>query len=143
MDSLLPFIQISNPWQVISIGDTLNVSVSNPLITETTQIPSVTVTTYCLTTVIDEINKKEDNSIQLYPNPTSGTFTLIYNSSSIIYNSNITIFDVTGRKVYTQSIINPQSTIINISDLSTGIYYWEMMSNQGIEGTGKIVLIKD
>lgn len=83
------------------------------------------------------------NLITINPNPTSGIFSLIYNSTSKIYNSQFNIFDVTGRKVFSQPIINLNQSSIDISYLSNGIYYWEMTGDKGIEGKGKIAIIKN
>jgi hypothetical protein len=88
-------------------------------------------------------NKTE---ISVYPNPNDGYFTLIYNLSSIIYNSHpqFLIFDITGRKVYTTNLSGTEGTqTISVPDLSNGIYYWEMISDKGIEGKGKIAVIKN
>jgi len=87
-----------------------------------------------------------NKGIGIYPNPTSGAFTLSYNSQLSILNSQFKIYDVTGREVYSQpsrlNRDNQESTIINVSNLSNGIYYWEMKSNNGIEGKGKLAVIK-
>jgi len=85
---------------------------------------------------------KSEQNIILYPNPTSGTFTLsIRNYELGIRNGKIKIYDVLGNEVYSQAIINQQSSIINLPDLSNGIYYWEMMGDKGIEGKGKIAIM--
>lgn len=82
--------------------------------------------------------------ISLYPNPNNGSFTLFYHlPQSVIRNYELGIFDITGRKVYSQPIINQQSTTIDISYLSDGIYYWEMMGDKSIAGKGKLVIMKD
>ena len=83
--------------------------------------------------------KHEDN-ISVYPNPSSSTIT-ISNLRFAIYDLRIT--DVFGRIVYYQPIRNQQPSIINLPDLSNGIYYWEMKSDKGIEGKGKIVIMKN
>jgi len=77
--------------------------------------------------------------IKVYPNPNDGNFTLTCN----LLNSQFLIFDLSGRKVYSQAIINQQSSIINVSNLSNGIYYWEIIGEKGIEGKGKIAVIKN
>ena len=70
-----------------------------------------------------------DNSISLYPNPTSGTFTLSYNSQTPILNSQLKIYDVLGQEVYTQGITNLNQTTINISQLSNGVYFYQLTNN--------------
>ena len=90
---------------------------------------------------INEIHN--NHGINIYPDPNQGSFTLTYSHLSTSYSQFI-IKDVLGRTVYTHNIFNIDGKeTISVSDLSSGIYYWEMMSKQGIVGTGKIVLIKD
>src|ERR1035438_7798988 len=59
--------------------------------------------------------------ISLYPNPTSGTFTLSYNSQLSLLNSQLKIYDVLGQEVYQQQINQSSQTTINISQLSNGV----------------------
>jgi hypothetical protein len=69
-------------------------------------------------------------TISLYPNPTSGTITLSYNSqlSSRLSrdNSQLKIYDVLGQQVYTQAITNPNQTTINVFQLSNGVYFYQL-----------------
>jgi len=51
--------------------------------------------------------------------------------------------DVTGRMVYSQSISGlTGSQRIDASNLSTGIYYWEVISSQTISAKGKMIIVK-
>jgi len=79
----------------------------------------------------ESINQKtipKDN-LSIYPNPTSGTFTLSYNSQLPILNSQLKIYDVLGQQVYTQAITNPNKTTINVSQLSNGVYFYQLINN--------------
>jgi len=90
----------------------------------------------CLTSSEDLIINS-DNVI-LYPNPTSGTFTLSYNSKFSTLNSQLHIYDVMGREVYTQAINNSTQSTINISQLSNGVYFYQLTN--GVDTyRGKIV----
>jgi type IX secretion system substrate protein/beta-propeller repeat-containing protein len=78
---------------------------------------------------IPQVNSKY--SISLYPNPTSGTFTLSCSlPQSGISNYELGIMDVLGRMVYTQAIVNQQSSIINVSQLSNGIYFYQLTNGK-------------
>ena len=80
--------------------------------------------------------------ISLYPNPNAGNFTLKYHlPQSEIKNFELGIFDVTGRKVYSQPITNQKQSTIQLNQISNGIYYWKMMSDKEIIGTGKIAIM--
>lgn len=59
------------------------------------------------------------------------------------------IIDITGRIVYSTNLKDMESASpglneqnISVSNLDNGIYYWEVISNKGIEGKGKIAVIK-
>src|ERR1035437_1744632 len=75
-------------------------------------------------------NIQNFNGIILYPNPPSGTFTLSYNSQLSILNSQLKIYDVLGQEVYTQAITNPNQTTITVSQLSNGVYFYQLINNK-------------
>jgi len=99
-----------------------------------------------LVTSTQNIPSEIINTINIYPNPTSGTFTLTYNSQLSLLNSQLIITDVLGRAVYHQAIINPNNTTINISQLSNGVYFYEIQSGNSTGSLtgmrGKIVVEK-
>jgi len=80
------------------------------------------------------------NQIFIYPNPASTCITF---SISVIptKEESLLITDVLGNRLILQQI-NSTHAIINISQLSNGIYFWRMISNNMIIDTGKIVVIK-
>ena len=79
------------------------------------------------------------NVIRVYPNPATNILTV--HSQLSILSSQLSITNILGEEIYHQSITNTQSTI-DISKWSNGIYYWELKSANGIEGNGKIAVIK-
>jgi type IX secretion system substrate protein len=87
------------------------------------------------------------NKVLIYPNPSAGNFILSYHLSTSVSNNNgceLRIIDYTGRSVYNAPItgaVGKQN--ITLSDLCNGVYYWQLISNNGIEGNGKIALIKN
>ena len=91
---------------------------------------------------IDNINFG-DNSISVYPTPNNGNFTLAYHLQLGIRNYELGIFDITGRKVYSTSIIGTDGTqSIDASVLNNGIYYWEVISSNGVSSKGRIAIVK-
>ena len=77
-------------------------------------------------------------SITIFPNPTTGTFTL-QSTNQQINNSTITISNVLGEKIYS-SIINQQKSIINLG-APNGIYFVQLRNNEQTI-TRKIILSK-
>jgi hypothetical protein len=74
---------------------------------------------------IDE--KKSGNILVIYPNPTSGEFSVFSSQFSV---ENVEIFDVFGRKQCKVSRVTCNE-IINISHLAEGIYFIRITTETG------------
>ena len=81
----------------------------------------------------DIIVNIDDLEVSIYPNPVVST-TTVYGAA----NTTINIYSLSGRIVYSKSIIN-ESEIINLSSLASGMYYSQI---KGKESTSIIKLIK-
>ena len=82
--------------------------------------------------IISETNSLE--AIQIFPNPSSGHFTL----QSSVQKGEITIYNVQGEKIYSAKINSSQSEI-DLSKQSQGIYFIKVNSEQGVI-TKKIII---
>lgn len=60
-------------------------------------------------------------SFDLYPNPTSEELNISFSNNQIVENSNLEVYNVLGKRVYTQPISNLK-TKINVGHWDTGIY---------------------
>ncbi|GAA4467090.1 hypothetical protein GCM10023093_22330 [Nemorincola caseinilytica] len=61
----------------------------------------------------------------LYPNPTNGTFTLVYNNTTMAKTVTVTVMDMTGRSIHTQTMqaANGYNVFnINTGDVPKGLY---------------------
>jgi hypothetical protein len=88
------------------------------------------------------INQPElNNSISLYPNPTTGNITLSYSQNASNYSQFI-ITDITGREVYSQQFNHSAQSNINLTELNNGIYFWKLISGNNISDKGKIAVMK-
>jgi Secretion system C-terminal sorting domain len=93
---------------------------------------------------IEEIQEMDildiNNTISVYPNPTTGTVALIANNDYA--TARLDIIDVTGKIVQTPFVeerIFAGSVIeLNITDFTTGIYFYRLTSADGVL-TGKII----
>ena len=68
-------------------------------------------------------------NLQVYPNPNSGVFTVELNNG---LTKNIEVLDVTGRIILANTSENDQITV-NINNLSNGIYYVKVKSDNAVE----------
>lgn len=88
-----------------------------------------------LTASSANISKAEEAlTLELYPNPAND---MVKISSNDIGNLNITIHDITGKKVMSTLLSNNDQ--INISELTTGIYLVKVLQN-GATTTKKLVV---
>jgi len=87
-------------------------------------------------------------TISIYPNPSSGEFTIKANGQQLMANSYIEIYNILGERVYSQlSIANPDSyrdpLAINLSNQPGGIYFYRVTAQGGdLVGEGKLIIKK-
>lgn len=92
-------------------------------------------------TIVDESLFEEEilDEFSIYPNPTSGRFTINNNSSELV-NGKVQILDITGKIVAEYKLNNTNETQINITDLSDGIYHYLIYSNGTSVYANKLVI---
>lgn len=76
-----------------------------------------------------------DNSILVYPNPSSGQFT-VYGLRSAV---ELCVYDVFGNKVLDKTVNRKQETV-NMSGANSGIYFYQLKSSGEIISAGKLVI---
>jgi hypothetical protein len=103
--------------------------------TETSVIP--TITTYCSTIIPD----KNDNiqSYFLYPNPTSHNAILQFNNPTKD-SFTFLLYNTYGNVVKKLNDITTDNIIIERQALATGLYFFQLISNNKIVTTGKLVI---
>ena len=75
------------------------------------------------TASIAEVNNER---LSIYPNPTSSTVTIT--GDLINSQSSIVLYDISGREVYSEQLVN-QSAVIDLSSYRTGVYLLKVNSN--------------
>ncbi len=77
-------------------------------------------------------------SVNVFPNPSNGkvTFTL---SKAEIKSGVISITNSLGQ-VVSETIINAETSVIEISGLASGIYYYQVSAENSVLGRGKLVV---
>lgn len=79
------------------------------------------------------------SNFKIYPNPTKDNFVIDIKSQTLINSLKIKIYNLTGELIRT-NIIKDNKQNIDVSNLSSGIYYLELSSEASI--LGKQLLIK-
>ena len=77
---------------------------------------------------------------KLYPNPNNGSFTLWLQTEELDV-SNIVVWNLTGQKVYTNTVTRGENQID--LDVSNGLYLYKITVNNSTEWTGKISIVSD
>ena len=74
-----------------------------------------------------------ENSLRIFPNPTSGLLNIIFENEKY-QQFDISVSDVIGQRVYSQevsaSLINFNETI-DLGDLDAGVYFLKIQTNEG------------
>ncbi len=95
--------------------------------------------TSTVTTGISQIISPASNpNISVYPNPFS-TQTSMNVSNTNLQNAVLLIFDMDGNIVKRIDNINSGTITIDRVNLNSGMYFYRLMNNNGIIGTGKLV----
>jgi len=76
------------------------------------------------------------SKISIFPNPTSDFVNVIIQDFT---NYEITLIDMTGKKIINQEFNNQKSTI-DVSNLENGIYFLQIINNKEVIKTEKIVI---
>jgi hypothetical protein len=84
---------------------------------------------------------KFDNDIShaLFPNPFSDYTTVQF--SSTIKNADLNIYNYSGQKIRTIHIVSGENVKIYRENLSTGLYFYEVIQNNTQATTGKFIII--
>ena len=83
-------------------------------------------------------NKFNNTTIGLYPNPAKDSFTISNTGAEEI--AQISIYEVSGKKVFSQTKSFDTLTTITISDFAKGIYLVEIISKNKAKLTKKLVI---
>jgi len=83
-------------------------------------------------------DENETNSSMAYPSPFTTALILNYNQ---LTNDTLSIFDVTGKLVYSETVNNTNTTTINTSEFTRGVYFYKLVDTSTglIDGKGKVV----
>jgi hypothetical protein len=78
------------------------------------------------------------SNFRVYPNPTTGAFTLEFNNDLETGNANVEIFSMRGEKVFNTELSGNGKHELSISDKPVGIYVIRVISGSKTE-TARII----
>ncbi len=75
----------------------------------------------------------------IYPNPSNGLFIVsLKNKTTSI--ASISIFDVLGKTIYNKNNVNTFEENISISDIKSGVYIMELVTNEKVKISKKLII---
>lgn len=99
----------------------------------------MTANRYDISVGLFPLNSK-DNSISVYPNPTGNSSSVCIENKNANSAWTLIIFDVTGRKVITQTNIDQTKTWVSISQFARGFYEYQVIEKDKPSATGKFII---
>ncbi len=94
---------------------------------------------YCKSVIAGEEELKiKNDKLNIYPNPSSGVFSVVLDNATDANKLQLNITDVMGKELMQAAITNNQSTV-DIRHLSNGVYFITVTSNKEIIYKTKVV----
>jgi hypothetical protein len=96
-------------------------------------------TSNCYNVLVTDVSKNNyTSSVNIFPNPTNSVITII--TDQIIRNGSIKLFNFAGQLIIEKVNLKKNSNTLDLTELSTGIYYIELCENGN---THRIKIAKD
>ncbi|HKR05656.1 MAG TPA: T9SS type A sorting domain-containing protein, partial [Bacteroidia bacterium] len=110
-----PSTQVTSPATIVSSPATI---VTTPA---TIVGNGGTVTTLCTTVDIPSIMSNPSSEISISPNPTTNNFTITFPNT--INKGSIEIYNVLGKKIFNENVLNVSQKEIHLKNIDAGIYF--------------------
>ena len=88
---------------------------------------------------LPEISRK--SYVKLYPNPSTGKFTLEFSGKKLSGNERVDIYGMTGERLYTSGLSEEMKYEFSLPNLQHGVYFVRITSEDAME-TVKLVITK-
>jgi len=111
------------------------------LVINYTRLDGSSITFLYTLTAPSAVNEKDlsESSLQIYPNPTHGTFTLMMENVSETQKANIEITDITGKVIWKTQTVGNIVEKVNLSSQAKGIYFVKYQ-NETVNFTKKLMV---
>jgi len=91
-----------------------------------------------LTEVINLVKKGDSELVSIYPNPFCSSTNILLNDVALLNNNEFKMYDMQGKEVINIILVNPL-TKIQTDNLSSGLYFYTVISSNNIIQTGKLI----
>jgi hypothetical protein len=96
----------------------------------------------CLALGVSSLNAvNSEETVTVYPNPFNNSATIILNGASLIDKAEFRMYNLLGEEVASTTITN-QETILETSKLPSGIYFYQVVKNDRLIQSGKLISSK-
>jgi hypothetical protein len=86
------------------------------------------------------LSKAEDITYEVWPNPADQKV-YVHSSIPLAQGGKIEIYSVTGKVIAFSKIpANSNTSVINVNDLPTGIYFYRICNQNAIVKKGKLII---
>jgi hypothetical protein len=79
------------------------------------------------------------HAFAIYPNPTSGVFTLQHNGDDLSGKVNVELYDMRGNSLLSASYTDERNHVFTLEDLPTGLYFLKVIAGAQVESFKLIV----
>lgn len=90
-----------------------------------------------LSDAVGIISNSDDEKVQVYPNPFSHKFDIQINSFTPGQEIMFTVYDVSGKQLYSTPILAPLTTVTDFNN--TGLSFWQVTKNGDLIQAGKLI----
>ena len=89
---------------------------------------------------IEEVLLPDRQSVNVYPNPTSG---IVYFDISQLSGGSIEIYNLNGQKIFIQDFLGDEKRVaLSFKEHSAGVYFYRISSGSDFIETGKVIFTK-
>ena len=93
-----------------------------------------------LTISIMDITSYDLGKVKIYPNPSTGIFTLDWGTKNT--TASLDVYNINGQGLMHEKVLNQTSKTIDISHFTNGLYFILVKDDEGKAGTIKVLLEK-
>jgi hypothetical protein len=90
----------------------------------------------------EHIKKEGQGQIKVYPNPGAEQTSVEVNFPGEVREVQLEIYDLLGAKVFIQTILNKETTVIETKELNNGIYFFVLKTEDGKMDKQKVIISK-